>query len=58
MPLFTLPLDRPHRTAGRAGSYVFVGGAGDHDATGAIRHPGDLAAQIAGAIANIAAARA
>jgi enamine deaminase RidA (YjgF/YER057c/UK114 family) len=56
MPPFTLPLDRPHRTAGRAGSYVFVGGAGDHDATGAIRHPGDLAAQIAGAIANIAAA--
>ena len=56
MPPFTLPLDRPHRTAGRAGGYVFVGGAGDHDATGAIRHPGDLAAQIAGAIANIAAA--
>ena len=56
MPTWTLPLDHPHRIAGRAGRYVFVGGAGDQDSTGAIRHQGDLAAQIAGAIENVAAA--
>jgi len=56
MPTWNLPLHHPHRIAGRAGGYVFVGGAGDHDAGGAIRHPGDLAAQLDGAVANVAAA--
>src|SRR5262249_27250482 len=56
MPTWTLPLDRPHRIAGRAGGYVFVGGAGDPAASGSTRHPGDLAAQIGGAVENIAAA--
>ena len=56
MPTWNLPLERPHRIVGRAGGYVFVGGAGDLGADGAIRHPGDLEAQIAGAMENVAAA--
>ena len=56
MPTWKLPLDRPHRIAGRAGDYLFVGGAGDFDDAGGIRSPGDLAAQVAGALGNIAAA--
>lgn len=56
MPTWQLPLDTPHRIAQRAGDYVFVGGAGDFDHRGKIRHKGDLDAQIAGALENIAAA--
>ena len=56
MPAWRLPLDRPLRTIGRAGDYLFVGGAGDFDAEGRIRHPKDLASQIAGAMECIAAA--
>lgn len=58
MPLWQLPYDGPHRIAARAGNLVFVGGAGDHDASGAIRHKGDLDGQIAGALENVAAALA
>jgi enamine deaminase RidA (YjgF/YER057c/UK114 family) len=56
MPTWKLPLDRPHRIVGRAGDYLFVGGAGDFDDAGAVRSPGDVTAQVAGAIGNIAAA--
>ncbi len=56
MPTWQLPLDTPHRIVQRAGDYVFVGGAGDFDHRGLIRHKGDLDAQIAGALENIAAA--
>ena len=38
MPTWQLPLDTPHRIAQRAGDYVFVGGAGDFDHRGKIRH--------------------
>lgn len=58
MPTWQLPFERPHRIVQRAGDYVFVGGAGDFDAGGQIRHQGDLDGQIAGALANIAAALA
>jgi enamine deaminase RidA (YjgF/YER057c/UK114 family) len=54
MPHWQLPLDRPHRLAQRAGDYVFVGGAGDFDHRGTIRHRGDVDGQIAGALQNIA----
>ena len=53
MPLWQLPLDRPHRIVQRAGDYVFIGGAGDFDHRGAIRHTSDLPGQIAGALWNI-----
>ena len=53
-----LPTTRGHRLAGRAGPLTFVGGAGGFDATGAIRDPGDLGAQIAGALENVASALA
>lgn len=56
MPTWQLPLDRPHRIVQRAGDYIFVGGAGDFDAKGKVRHKGDLDAQITGALENIAAA--
>jgi enamine deaminase RidA (YjgF/YER057c/UK114 family) len=51
-----LPIKPAHRTAAEAGGTVFVGGAGDFDAAGKIRHPGDLALQIVGAIGNLKAA--
>ena len=57
-PIWQLPLQRSHEVARRAGALVFVGGAGDFDAGGDIRHPGDLAAQIAGTMDNVAAALA
>ena len=56
MATWQLPLDHPHRIIGRAGEYLFVGGAGDFDPQGRIRRSGDLEGQIAGAIDNIAAA--
>lgn len=58
MPLWQLPLDRPHRIVQRAGDYVFVGGTGDFDHRGRVRHQNDLDGQIAGALENIAAALA
>ena len=48
------PVDLTHHVSGTAGPLTFVGGAGDFDDGGRIRHPGDLDAQIAGAVANIA----
>ena len=54
--IWRLPYGRPHDVSGSAGGLAFVGGAGDFDATGAIRHPGDLVAQLAGALDNADAA--
>lgn len=54
--LWRLPIAHTHQLAGSAGALSFVGGAGDLDRNGAIRHPGDLDRQIAGAIDNVAAA--
>jgi enamine deaminase RidA (YjgF/YER057c/UK114 family) len=48
------PIDGVHHVSGTAGGLTFVGGAGDFDDRGAIRNPGDLDRQIAGAVANIA----
>ena len=42
----------PHRLAGSAGSLRFVGGAADLDASGYVRHPGDLDTQMRGSLAN------
>jgi enamine deaminase RidA (YjgF/YER057c/UK114 family) len=53
-----LPIVRPHRVAGTADWLTFVGGAGDFDGQGRIRHPGDLEKQITGALENLAAALA
>jgi enamine deaminase RidA (YjgF/YER057c/UK114 family) len=58
MPTWQLPFDRAHRIVQRAGDYVFVGGAGDFDHRGLIRHKGDPDGQIAGALENVAAALA
>jgi enamine deaminase RidA (YjgF/YER057c/UK114 family) len=52
------PISGPQHVAGTAGRLSFVGGAGDFDAKGAIRHPDNLDAQVPGTIANIAAALA
>ena len=48
-----LPTERTHRLAGCAGPLTFVGGAGDFDAAGSIRNPGDFNAQLAGALENL-----
>ncbi len=53
-----LPIKPAHRIAAEAGGFIFVGGSGDFDAGGKIRHPGDLALQIVGAVANLKAALA
>lgn len=53
-----LPTTRAHRLAGCAGALTFVGGGGDFDTEGSIRSPGDVEAQISGALANIADALA
>jgi enamine deaminase RidA (YjgF/YER057c/UK114 family) len=52
------PVPRLQQLAGTAGQLAFVGGAGDFDARGRIRHPADLDAQIRGTISNLAAALA
>ena len=57
-PVWRLPYGRPHEISGAAGGLAFVGGAGDFDAAGAVRHPGDLRAQLAGALDNVDAALA
>jgi enamine deaminase RidA (YjgF/YER057c/UK114 family) len=56
--MWRLPLSSAHRVAGTAGKLIFVGGAGDFDQRGLIRHPQDLPAQLHGTIANIAEALA
>ncbi|MDA0703929.1 MAG: hypothetical protein O3A96_11940 [Proteobacteria bacterium] len=53
-----LPIEHTHHLAATAGPLTFVGGAGDFDAAGAIRNPGDLGGQIQGAMANLAEALA
>ena len=55
---WTLPLAPGQMLAASAGALSFVGGAGDFDATGTIRHPGDLARQLGGALANLETALA
>ena len=57
-PIWRLPVAAVHDIAASAGPLSFVGGAGDFDHDGRIRNPGDLAAQIEGAVANIAQALA
>ena len=52
------PVDHVHHISATAGPLTFVGGAGDFDDAGAIRHPGDLDRQIEGALANVAEALA
>ena len=47
---WSLPLDRGHLLAASAGPLCFVGGAGDFDADGRIRHPDDLGRQLGGAL--------
>ena len=47
------PTDHVHHVSGTAGPLTFVGGAGDFDSAGAIRNPGDLDAQVEGALANV-----
>jgi enamine deaminase RidA (YjgF/YER057c/UK114 family) len=54
--LWRWPIERVHHVTGTAGALTFVGGAGDFDDRGRLRHPGDLDKQIAGAVENIAAA--
>lgn len=55
---WALPIAHSHHTAASAGRLSFVGGAGDLDGAGVIRHAGDLDAQIAGALDNLATALA
>ncbi len=52
--VWRLPTDRVHHISGSAGRLTFVGGAGDFDEHGEIRNPGDLDAQISGAMDNAA----
>jgi enamine deaminase RidA (YjgF/YER057c/UK114 family) len=52
------PIGRADRVAAMADWLTFVGGAGDFDENGRIRHPGDQDAQIGGALTNLAAALA
>ena len=56
--IWSLPIGHTHDLAATAGALTFVGGAGDFDSRGRIRNPGDLAKQIDGTAANIAAALA
>ena len=53
--LWSLPYGRAHEIAGGAGGLAFVGGAGDFDAAGKLRHT-DLKGQLAGALDNVEAA--
>src|SRR5215471_12790199 len=50
------PIPGRQQLAGTAGRLSFVGGAGDFDAKGKVRHGGDLQAQIAGTMANLTGA--
>ena len=53
-----LPIDHTHHLAATAGPLTFVGGAGDFDGTGRIRHADRLEPQIQGAIGNLSGALA
>ena len=52
------PISGPQVLAGSAGRLTFVGGAGDFDAKGAMRHSGDFEGQLQGTLANLSAALA
>jgi enamine deaminase RidA (YjgF/YER057c/UK114 family) len=52
------PIAQTQNIAGTAGRLTFVGGGGDFDAEGAIRHPGDFERQIHGTLSNVGAALA
>ncbi|WEX79697.1 hypothetical protein PYH37_006126 (plasmid) [Sinorhizobium numidicum] len=56
--MWNLPIPNVHNLCASSGELTFVGGAGDFDATGRIRHPGELDKQIEGAMANVADALA
>ncbi|MER9338335.1 hypothetical protein NKJ06_30985 [Mesorhizobium sp. M0293] len=56
--IWSLPIGRAHHLSASAGVFTFIGGAGDFDDTGRIRHPGDLEKQIGGGMANLAEALA
>jgi enamine deaminase RidA (YjgF/YER057c/UK114 family) len=53
-----LPVGHRHAVVAQLDGMVFLGGAGDFDAGGHIRHSGDLAPQIGGAMANLLSALA
>ena len=55
-PAWRLPVNPVHHLSASAGVLTFVGGAGDFDSDGRIRHPGDLARQIEGAVDAVAQA--
>ncbi|MCK1552673.1 RidA family protein [Bradyrhizobium sp. 177] len=55
---WNLPMVDAHHLSASAGALSFVGGAGDFDASGRIRHPGDLDRQIEGTMVNVAEALA
>lgn len=55
---WNLPIAHTHHLAATAGTLTFVGGAGDFDEVGCIRHPGDLDRQLEGAMQNVARALA
>src|SRR5579862_9596625 len=52
------PISGQQSLSGTAGRLTFVGGAGDFDARGSIRHKDDLEAQLPGTMSNLAAALA
>src|SRR5258708_7928684 len=52
------PIAQTQNIAGTAGRLTFVGGGGDFDAEGAIRHPGDFERQLHGTLSNVGAALA
>ncbi|MBT1517150.1 M81 family metallopeptidase [Bradyrhizobium sp. SRL28] len=56
--IWHLPIAHTHHLSASAGVLSFVGGAGDFDAAGRIRNPGNLDKQIEGAMANVAHALA
>jgi enamine deaminase RidA (YjgF/YER057c/UK114 family) len=56
--LWRWPIPGPQNLAGTAGRLTFVGGAGDFDAKGAIRHPSDLDGQLRGTLENLTTALA
>ena len=55
-PIWSLPTPFTHNLCASAGALSFVGGAGDFDAAGTLRNPGDISRQITGTVENIDAA--
>lgn len=55
-PMWRWPINHVHHVSGTAGLLTFVGGSGDFDSSGKIRNPGDMDAQIEGALANVSEA--